>query len=105
MNMNKKLIRFGIDFSWMTDSNFLAQMTHVLGGYGVILTAVLFSYNLYYLVGISLLFIVYAFLKEFWFDINYENPKQSITNGLIDFAFYCIGILIGWITVCLKNII
>ncbi len=39
--------------------------------------------------------IMYAAIKEFWFDATYEVPKQSAFDNETDFLGYCIGALIG----------
>lgn len=38
-----------------------------------------------------------AAVKEFWFDIEYETPRQTYLDGLVDFVGYAIGIAIGFV--------
>lgn len=42
----------------------------------------------------SLIGIMYALVKEFWFDLRYEDAQTSggIKGGWRDFSFYLVGI-------------
>lgn len=80
--------------SWMNNVNFLAQAGHLLAGYAIVLTAAFLSGTLAVII-ISCLLIVYAALKEFWYDANFESPKQTATDNWLDFSFYIIGMIIG----------
>lgn len=44
---------------------------------------------------------VAAAVKEFWFDVKYED-KQTMTDGLLDFAGYSTGILFGGLSLLLR---
>lgn len=75
----------------------LAQAAHALAGYGIALTAARFGTQP--LVVVSILFVVYAAAKEFWFDVKYERPEVSggLLGGVKDFAFYIAGLVAGLI--------
>lgn len=36
----------------------------------------------------------FAAVKEFWFDVHYED-SQTAGSGALDFAFYALGIALG----------
>lgn len=38
--------------------------------------------------------VFFALVKEFWFDVHYEDPQTSggYIGGLKDFVYYCVGI-------------
>ncbi len=56
-------------------SDNLAQTAHALAGYGIALTAARFG--TVPLLVVAGLFIAYAAIKEFWFDMHYETPEVS----------------------------
>lgn len=80
----------------------LAQTAHALAGYAVVLTASQFGTKP--LIVVAGLFVVYAAVKEFWFDIHYEKPEVSggWTGGVKDFAFYMVGLIAGLIVIWLR---
>lgn len=41
--------------------------------------------------------IVFAVIKEFWFDLKYEDIETSggVSGGVLDFAGYCGGVLLA----------
>ena len=39
--------------------------------------------------------VLVALWKEFWFDMKYEVPKQSIVDGITDFTGYTTGVILG----------
>jgi len=84
--------------TWMNDPQYLAQVGHTLGGYGLILTAWRFGGPSAAEVAFSL-GVLAAGIKEFWYDLRYELPKQSLADSIEDFAFYLIGGVIGLMVV------
>ena len=40
-----------------------------------------------------------AAVKEFWFDANYETPKQTFLDNFEDFAGYLVGLGLGYIKI------
>jgi hypothetical protein len=79
------------DNGWMNNPNVLAQFGHAGIPYGALLTLDHYHRNLVFLI-LSIGIIVFAGIKEFYYDARYEVPKQSFTNNLTDFAFYCLGV-------------
>jgi hypothetical protein len=47
------------------------------------------------------LFILYASLKEFWYDQNYETEEQRGSN-LEDWGFYMIGLVSALLLWCFR---
>ena len=77
---------------WMNDPDVLAQIGHILGGYAVVFTAAAFTQEWPYWAGALM---AYAALKEFWYDANYEIPKQTWQDNLLDFCMYGVGAGLG----------
>lgn len=83
--------------SWMNNTFFLAQAAHTLLGYSIMTTVAYFSNTSPLYLGIfGGLFLTYAMIKEFVYDKNFETPKQTNTDGWTDFAFLCLGAIIGF---------
>lgn len=82
---------------WTDNPNFNAQAAHFGVGYGVAMTTMKFAYRKHPVIGIgvSLLFIAYAALKEFWYDANFEIPAQDFASNFEDFFFYHLGFITG----------
>jgi hypothetical protein len=78
------------DNSWMNNPDVLAQFGHAGIPYGALLTMDKFHSHLFYPIGLGV--IAYAAVKEFWYDANYETPKQSFKDNMTDFSFYCLGV-------------
>lgn len=87
---------------WMNDANVLAQIGHFLGGYGVVLTAA-FLGGRWAAASLGVALLAYAGVKEFWYDANYEIPKQTDADNWLDFSMYAAGIVIG-LTVTLAKL-
>ena len=80
--------------TWMNNPQYLAQAAHTLGGaLVVVLVCVFFGWDAWKAAGILLT--LYATVKEFWYDLKYELPKQTWGDSLMDFAFYELGGAIG----------
>lgn len=87
--------------TWMNSPQYLAQVGHFLGGLCALLLATLAAVlwghatsmiPLYTLgVGVTL-----AAVKEFWYDMKYELPKQTWGDSLMDFGFYILGGGVGY---------
>ncbi len=84
----------------MTNPQYLAQVGHSLGGYAVITTSILFSMatgtGCVPTIIVTVLGVAAAAVKEFWYDMKFELPKQTWTDSLMDFGFYMLGALVGW---------
>lgn len=88
-------------FAWMTSLEFVSQAAHFFCGWALLLTAYVYGETTATVV--SVLFVAYAALKEFWFDPRYETPPQTLGDGLVDFLFYILGgttgLTVGYSTV------
>jgi len=85
--------------TWMNNPQYLAQIGHFLAGGSVIVIATLFSVVLgagWLPVLITLAVgVVAASLKEFWYDMVYELPKQTWGDSIMDWSFYMLGAGVG----------
>lgn len=86
---------------WMNDANVLAQIGHFLGGYAIVLTAAFFGRQ-WAALGFGAALLVYAAVKEFWYDANYEIPHQTAADNWLDFSMYAVGITVGLVVVFAK---
>jgi hypothetical protein len=80
---------------WMNDSTVLAQFGHFLGGYGIITTLAYHGAVFRIVLLAAALIVLYALIKEFWYDANYELPKQTFFDNALDFTFWCLGTIVG----------
>lgn len=77
--------------TWMNNPQYLAQVGHFLGGGSLMLLITLFSGNINYTWMVFEVGVVAAAIKEFWYDANYEIPKQTWQDNVMDFSFYVLG--------------
>ena len=77
--------------SWMDNPTFLAEMAHFAWAYGILLTAALFSVGRRGLLKMFAAFVAFAVLKEFWYDLTYEIPNDTLAGSTLDFAVYLAG--------------
>lgn len=78
--------------TWMTSPKFLAQAAHFLGAYAFVLTMSHWHQPLWP-AGVAVC--AYAGFKEFWYDMKFELPKQSVWDGVLDAAFLVLGMAAG----------
>jgi hypothetical protein len=73
--------------------NSVSQIAHTLGGaFAMVCGSYLFGpWSLF---DIAPLFVLYAGIKEFWYDVRYES-KAVRGSSLEDFLFYLFGMVIG----------
>lgn len=84
---------------WTDNPNFNAQAAHFSVGstIGMIACAGHRAHNhapkqyLFMVIGFTL----YASLKEFWYDANYEIPPQPFGSNFEDWLFYMMGFMTG----------
>ena len=95
---------------WMNEVAYLAAMAHV-GWAALIVTAsnefalarhVAYRWSLMGMTTGAL--VVFAAVKEFWYDARYELPPQTFRDNAEDFAGYCGGVLLGWVLVLLAGV-
>lgn len=90
--------------SWMTNADYLAQISHALAGYATMVTTGLFARSGFlWLAVVFGLFTLYATVKEFWYDLKYELPKQTVRDSLLDFFMYELGLVMGTVVVDLSR--
>ncbi len=75
--------------SWMTNPTFLAQAAHFFGAVSVVMTTGYFNMNAGWIAGCILA--VLAAFKEFWYDLRFELPKQTVGDSALDMLFYLLG--------------
>lgn len=80
--------------TWMNNPTFLAQSAHFFSAIAIIMTLAHFFGEAGGLVAAGL-FTAYAVVKEFWYDLKYELPKQSLGDSALDFTFYMIGVTVA----------
>lgn len=83
---------------WMNNPQYLAQIGHFFGAYSIVFTAGHFLPSAY--PGVVLAMVCYMVVKEFWWDLVYEVPKQTWGDSIMDFGFYTLGIVAA--TLALK---
>lgn len=72
-----------------------AQETHALIGFVLLLLlALYFPGNLFYLADVYLALFAIEVLKEFSWDMNHEKGATYL-GGAVDFAFYYVGAVIA----------
>ena len=76
------------EHKWMHNPQYLAQVGHFFGAYSVTLTSFMLSSHWHY---VLLAGIVNGLVKEFWYDLKFELPKQSLADSTMDFVFYFLG--------------
>ena len=73
---------------------FVAFVAHAAVAYAAILTFDDYAWQ------IATGFVLFAAVKEFWFDARYEtDPPQTFDDNLQDFLGYVIGSVLGLIVV------
>lgn len=98
-------------FDFMNSVSYLAQVGHFAFAYAVIITVMAISlirdWNWWPTIGTAIIGMILAGLKEFWFDANYELPKQTFGDNLMDFSFYFLGAAIGMFVsyLLVKNLV
>lgn len=92
MNLNNR---------WMNNPQVLAQFGHSLGGLAVVLIPAFLWGLIPAIVCCGVLWLL-AVVKEFWYDMVYELPKQTIWDSLMDFGFYVLGSSVGMLLVLIK---
>jgi hypothetical protein len=85
----------------MNNPQYLAQVGHFFFGSTTTLVAALFGGMLAVFISLSAL-TLYATVKEFWYDLRYEIPKQTFGDSAMDFAFIVGGGAVGAALACVK---
>ncbi len=78
----------------MNNANFLAQAGHFLWGFGSVV-AVAYALGRGAALMMFGLNVLYASVKEWIYDANFELPKQTWKDNLLDFSMYAVGCTAG----------
>lgn len=88
---------------WMNETSFLAPMAHIGWAALIVLSvALLTSTNLKICAVVSAGLVVFAGLKEYVYDANFELPKQTFKDNTEDFVGYLGGLLLAWAVIGLQ---
>jgi len=87
---------------WMKSETWLANVGHVLAGYGAILTAWAFTHATVHLVDTWIALTIYAILKEYVFDLRFESG-ETVLSSTVDFVGYIGGAGLGTVVVELAR--
>jgi hypothetical protein len=106
MNTILNWLKTHLTNSWMNNNYFLAAMAHsgwsgLIIACGGILTMAGLP-NLMVVGALSAGMVLFAAVKEFWYDANYELPKQTAFDNITDFLGYCAGVAIIWLVILIK---
>jgi hypothetical protein len=82
---------------WMAkigqNEEFIAFQAHCWFAYAVTLTVWLLGYRFFF---VSVVVVLAAAVKEFWFDARYEKlPPQTAEDNLVDFVGYLSGVALA----------
>lgn len=84
--------------SWMNNATFLAQAGHFLLCYSMVLTGE-FLFGHIAAVVVAALMLGYGVVKEFWYDMKFELPKQTWGDSILDFCFLVFGIIFALVMI------
>lgn len=88
--------------SWMTNMDYGWFMAH--SGWAALI--IFASWTLFLQPRVttytSVGLVIFAALKEYWYDATYESPKQTFKDNTEDFAGYCVGITVAWVVIAIK---
>jgi hypothetical protein len=85
----------------MNNPQYLAQVGHTLAGCLALVVAALF-WGMPGVWPTLVALVAAAAIKEFWYDLRYELPKQTLADSGMDFAFYLVGGALGLGLACVK---
>jgi hypothetical protein len=88
--------------AWMSDVQVLASGCHFLMSFGPLVVAAYLGASLLVLKCLSGFVILFALVKEFLYDANFEVPHQTFQMNLEDFLGYCAGTAFAWGVVLVK---
>ena len=75
--------------------NLIAQVAHLFSAYSAIFTVLVFCGPRVGLT-VTILAVIVAAVKEFYYDAHYEIPFQAAADNVEDFAVYVLGMTLGW---------
>jgi hypothetical protein len=80
--------------TWMDNPLYHVQIAHALGGLALVLIAAFFWQMTGVLAMLGVGVPVVA-LKEFWYDLKFEIPNDTVAGSGLDFLAYMIGATAG----------
>jgi len=84
-----------LSFDWMSNPQYLAQVSHVLGGALLLAIAVIFSVTWTPVLITLGCGVAAATFKEFVFDVSSWGEGDSWSDSFMDWAFYMVGSFLG----------
>jgi len=89
----------------MNNVQYLAACAHFFGAYSIVLTIAFVSKNNGWrtILVVLALGTILAGVKEFWYDMNYELPPQTLLYSTEDFVSYIVGGYVGALMVYLRG--
>jgi hypothetical protein len=85
--------------TWMNNPQYLAQVGHLFGACSVLLTTGIMALALgagwLPVLVVLAAGVAAAAVKEFWYDMQYELPRQTWGDSAMDFGFYVLGAGLG----------
>jgi hypothetical protein len=95
-------MKINLTNKWMNNPTFLAQSAHFFAAYSVMMTADHFWGKTASLITAGI-FMAVAAVKEFWYDANYEIPKQTNFDNILDFSGYAVGTAVALLVILLSH--
>lgn len=88
---------------WMNNVTYLAAMAHTgWACWPMLALHVLDGRRAHELIA-SVVLVLYAAAKEFFYDARYELPRQTTADNVGDFAGYCGGLALAWGVILLRG--
>jgi hypothetical protein len=78
----------------MNNPVFLSQSAHFFSAIAIVMIASYFWGKKGCVLAVSAFTLVIA-IKEFWYDLAYELPKQTFGDSALDYLFYLIGLTVA----------
>lgn len=103
--MSLQKLKSAFTNTWMNDVTYLSAMAHSGWGALIVVSTALFSAAFKVRLGITGGLVLYALVKEFAYDANFEVPKQSFWDNLEDFVEYLAGIALAWGLLWIKSLV
>jgi hypothetical protein len=93
---------------WMKSTVWLANVGHVLGGYGVMLTAAFFTFvchaTLKPILVTQLVLAALVLFKEYFIDLHYESG-ETVKSSTLDALGWCGGCILAWADILLVQLL
>ena len=94
-------IKAALTNKWMSDVTYLAAMAHVGWACLIVLTAYILHPSAAITTALGVM--IFAALKEYVYDANFEIPKQTARDNTQDFLGYLGGVLLAALVLYVKR--